>query len=180
MFSRSAAAALVAALCLPDLHAQLPVPSAPAPADVLAAFHLRAGSVQTLTLPSQSGVPFQVDVVLDGVQRTLFLAPHDLRTDDFQLLVQDEHGIHRLPTPASVTFRGTASGLGDAEVAASLYGGQLRATIHTAATVYGIEPLTERDRNMPRDAHVVYRVSDLRERDVRCGLHLPEQAAATR
>lgn len=172
-------AALATTLSVCGLSAQIPVPHAPAPETILAQFHLRAGSVQSLTLPLQSGAAFQVDVVLGGVQRTLFLTPKDIRADDFQLLVHDAQGIRRLPTPVSVTYSGSVSGLGSAEVAAALFDGQLRATVHAGADVWGIEPLQARDRSMPADAHIVYRERDLLPRNVSCGLSTPGGVQAT-
>ncbi|HLU39951.1 MAG TPA: M12 family metallo-peptidase, partial [Planctomycetota bacterium] len=152
--------------------AQFVAPALPAPATILDRFHLHAGTVQNLALPLRSAVPFSVDVRLEGVDRRLFLTPYDVRTADFQLLLDDGISIRRLPTPESVTFRGTVGGLAGAEVAASLVAGQLHATIHgTGGLLWAIEPLTVHDRSMPRETHIVYRARDVRARDVHCGVH---------
>jgi hypothetical protein len=146
---------------------------------VLRAFALRAGTVQNLLLPTAARVPLQTQVVFDGVERTLFLTPNDPRAADFQFLLEDAHGIHRLPTPAAVTFGGTLSGLAGAEVAATLVDGQLRATIHTAAReLWAIEPVTEHLPHWPRETHVLYRARDVVGRDVRCGVTTPAPIAA--
>lgn len=142
-----------------------------APPEVLALFGLTRGSVQNLALPLRAAGSLLVRVSLAGVDRTLWLSPHDVRTPNFQLLVDDGVGLHRLPTPDAATFRGSVSGMPGAEVAATVVDGQMWATIHTAERdVWGVEPLTARDRNLPRESHVVYHAGDRLQRDVRCGV----------
>ncbi|MEZ5964740.1 MAG: M12 family metallo-peptidase [Planctomycetota bacterium] len=149
----------------------------PAPADLLASFGLRAGTAQSLLLPMTQDRPFTVDVVLDGAVRTLDLIPHDVRSRDFRLLVDDGHSLRQVATPASVTFRGTLRGRPGSAVAASLVAGQLSAQVLLAdGSSYGIQPLTEVAPALPRQAHVVYRGQDVVRPDVHCGVSgLPRQ-----
>ena len=66
--------------------------SRPAPTDVLDAFSLRAGTVQELSLPLRGGEAFQVAVILAGEPRVLNLRPYDVRSADFELLVDWRRG----------------------------------------------------------------------------------------
>lgn len=161
----------VLALLAAGVRTQLRTATVPAPPEVLANFGLTGGSVQDLTLPFASKTSFQFELSLAGVRRTVWLSPHDVRGAGYQLLVQDEHGVRRLPTPDAVTFRGTVGGMPGAEVAASLVDGQLLATIHTAdRSVWGVEPLTSRDANLPHASHIVYRGDDRMPTDAHCGV----------
>ena len=144
--------------------------SRPAPTDVLDAFSLRAGTVQELSLPLRGGEAFQVAVILAGEPRVLNLRPYDVRSADFELLVSDSEGLHRVPTPASVTYRGDAEGMPGSIVAASLIDGQLTATVHTDVVTYGIQPLRDQFSGAPIASHVVYSGSDsIFPADVSCG-----------
>ncbi|MEZ5967108.1 MAG: M12 family metallo-peptidase [Planctomycetota bacterium] len=171
MPSPSTLPCLALLLCLEwAVPAQIHVPSVPAPGDVLARFDLVGGTVQSLALPLHSSSPISVRLSLGGVDRTLWLAPHDIRSPNYRLLLDDGTTLRRVPTPAPATFRGTVGGLAGAEVAATVVDGQLWATIHTVDETWGVEPLTSRDRNMPRECHVVYRSSDRAGLDVHCGV----------
>ncbi|HLU40251.1 MAG TPA: hypothetical protein VK081_12765, partial [Planctomycetota bacterium] len=143
----------------------------PAPPEILAHYALRDGTVQNLVLPWQASGPFSVRVVLDGVERTLALVPHDVRARDFVLFVDDGNGLHAQPTPASVTFRGEVAGLDGSAVAASLIDGQLQAIVLLPdGTQWAVQPLTEVHAALPRASHVVYRGTDVvLPDDLRCG-----------
>jgi hypothetical protein len=168
-FLKAAAAFALAAAMLQGQVTPTPVQ---APPEALAALRASTGTAQDLALPRSSTVPFEVRVHLAGAERTLSLAPHDVRSPDFQLLVHDATGVHPVPAPPSVTFRGGVSGMPDTEVAASLVDGQLFATIHASdGEVWGIQPLSELIAALPRQVHVVYRASDVSVPEgVRCGV----------
>ncbi|MEZ5964536.1 MAG: M12 family metallo-peptidase [Planctomycetota bacterium] len=163
-------AALIATFLAGVLSAQQPPSVLLAPPDLLRGFSLSGGTAQSLLLPLIQDRPFTVDVALDGIVQTLELAPHDVRSPDFHLLVDDGRGLRQLPTPASVTFRGAVRGHPESSVAASLVAGQLWALVALRdGTQYGIQPMSEVNHGLPREAHIVYRGRDVIRSDVRCG-----------
>jgi len=142
----------------------------PAPADLLAQFRLRAGGISSLSVPPGAG-PCEVRVVLAGTPCTLLLSPHDVRAPGFQLLVDDGRQLRRVPTPASITYRGEVRGLPGSDVAASLLDGQLDATIHLAdGTTWAVQPLSKVNPALPRDSHIVYRNADVIAPPGHCGV----------
>ena len=163
---RSPSLVLAAALAA-SLSAQVP-----APTPVLDAFGLKRASVQSLTLPQAAGrVAFEVVVDLDGRRAVLQLLEHDVRADDFQLLVDDGQTIRALPRPVNTTYQGEVAGKPDSLVAASLVNGQLTATMRIDGATWGIEPISRKIATMPTTAHVVYRQSDvILPADLSCGL----------
>lgn len=156
------------------LAAQQPPVVLPAPPDLLASFSLRDGTAQNLVLPPAAGSPFEVDVVLDGVASRLALVPHDVRTSDFRLLLDDGTRLRQLPTPAAVTYRGELRGRPGSAVAASLIAGQLSATVILEdGTLWAIQPLSTVNPGLPHETHIVYRGRDVLQPDVRCGVAQP-------
>lgn len=140
----------------------------PAPSDLLAQFRLRAGSIQSLLVPPTGT---EVRVTLDGIVHTLALTPHDVRAQDFRLMVDDGRQLHTLPTPPSITYRGAVRGLPGSDVAASLVDGQVEATIHLAdGTQWAIQPLSRVNGALPRDGHIVYRSTDTIAPPGHCGV----------
>lgn len=142
-----------------------------APAELARALELRDAQVQDLALPMASDQSFNVRVQLGEQARTLALDPHDIRSPDFKLLVDDGNGnLTRVPTPPSVTFRGRVVGEDESVVAASLIDGQLQAMILMPDETWGIKPASEGMAGLPRRTHVVYRESDLFPENFRCGV----------
>jgi hypothetical protein len=176
MFSRALSSLVLLLLAVP---AQPPVPTFPAPAEVLAAFHLRAACVQNLTLPASAGPAFTVRIDLGGATHILELRPHDVRSADFRLLVDDGTGVRQLATPASVTYRGEVVGLAGSDVAGTLIDGQLSATIWLHdGTLWAVQPLRTELPALPRQSHVVYRARDVVHPDARCGVGLAARGVA--
>lgn len=164
---------LVVSLCvtIAATAAQADVTPFELPRDLADAFRVRAGSVQNLTLPNAAGARFDVSVHLAGRTRVLTLAPHDVRAADFRLLIEEPTGIRQLPTPPSVTYRGSVVGVPGAEVAASLIAGQLSATVHFVdGTLWAVQPASSIDPRLPRPSHVVYAATDVIRSDGRCGV----------
>ncbi len=163
-------AALVAALAMAispcGVVAQGPITP---PADLLAALHLRDGTVQSLTFDHRDGV-VTTNVLLDGTLRRLELRPHDLRAPDFKLLVDDGKGLTEVPAPPSVTYRGRVAGVDAAPVAASLIAGRLTATVHVDGKTFGIQPLHDALPGSPADLHLVYRASAYDGPQYTCGV----------
>jgi len=75
-------------------------------------------TVQQLQARPGAGDELLIDLVLEGQDRHLRLWPHDVRGDDFQLLVQEEDGSmsHDVPGPVN-TYRGIDETSGTARVA---------------------------------------------------------------
>ena len=98
------------------------------------------------------------DVVIGGEVRRLWLDPYDVRSPRFQLLVQDDFGVHRAPTPPSVTYRGHVVGLVDSRVAASLTDRGLRAQLWLPGDggTWAIQPVREVDPAAPRRLHICH------------------------
>lgn len=167
MFTRFAPLAMLAGFAV----AQTAPTPLPAPADLLAQFRLRAGTIQSLLVPPAT-TGAEVRVALGGTTYTLALAPHDVRSADFRLIVDDGRQLHTLPTPPSITYRGAVRGLPGSEVAAALVGGQVEATIHLAdGTQWAIQPLSRVNGALPHDSHIVYRGSDVIAPPGHCGVN---------
>jgi hypothetical protein len=157
-------AATVAALLFAGAPAvaQLRVPAVPAPFELLGSFDVRDGTVQELVVPQSPGA-FQVDVALGERQYTLNLAPFDVRRPNFKLLVDDGKSLQQVPTPPSVTYRGTVSGRTDSSIGGSVINGQLRLVIDLGGELWGIQPVSDGIPGLPVSAHMVYRHSDTTE-----------------
>lgn len=141
-----------------------------APTALRQGFGLDAATVQDLLLPPNGERGFEVEIVLGGANRTLVLTPHDVRSHDFQLLVDDGRTLRRLDTPASVTFTGHVRGIADSSVAASLVGGSLDALVSLAKDdLWGVQPANQVMPQLPASTHVVYRAADAPSGDVSCG-----------
>lgn len=146
----------------------------PAPAEVLSAFDVRVGTVQDLVLPFSAGQAFQVDVVIGGATRTLNLAPHDVRSPDYKLLVDDGTQIIEMPRSPSVTYQGTVAGFPQSVVAMSLVNGQLEGALDLQDQTWGIQPVSQQFPRVDAAVHLVYRQSDTIDKGGRCGV--PDQA----
>lgn len=144
-----------------------------APRDVLDHFSMERGTVQSLVLPGERPSSFEVRVQLGGTPRVLALRSYDIRTPDFRLLVHDAHGIHQVPTPPSVTYRGEVRGVPESLASASLVDGQLTAMVRIGDEIWGIEPASKANRAYPRAWHFVYNAKHQIWKNVSCGLHTP-------
>ncbi len=180
----------IAVLVAPALSAQAaPQPATAAPeqvqddhlllhaADITGAhalsrdLHVGDFTLQRLQLPDTAPLPFAVEVELQGQVRRLELYPHSLRGPEFQLLVQDDLGLHAVEAAAPTTYRGTVAGLPDSIVAASLTGGQLTGFVRLMPElpVLGIQPASALDPSFDRRDHLVYDARDNLPHDGVCG-----------
>ena len=91
----------------------------PAPAWMLDAIQVTDGNIQDLKLPWNRET-FQFRIVLGDEIVTIELEANDVRSPGFKLLVQDATGIHQVPTPVSVTWRGRVLGHPEGAVGASI------------------------------------------------------------
>jgi hypothetical protein len=176
-FSSLAGLALSIGFLAPDLSSQNRLISSTlspqiqwAGSSTLKAMGLSKALLQDLHLPQKLPRDFQVRVVLDGRLRSLSLFAYDIRSKDFQLLITDSQGTHREKAPASTTYRGSVSGIPQSRVAASLFQGQLTATILMPGNrLLAIQPLSEVDSQAPKNRHIVYDRKDALQQNVRCG-----------
>jgi hypothetical protein len=141
-----------------------------APAPVLQAFAVRAGLLEELAVPVPAGPEITVTVQIGEAPHTLRLLPQDVRTPDFQLLVHDAQGLHNVPVPPSVTWRGTVDGIADSAVAASLANGQFDAVVRIGSQLFGVEPVSRRIPAFPPTLYVVYDSRDAIGDDLVCGV----------
>ena len=141
-----------------------------APEDVMQAFALRAGRLQQITPPVPVGNEITVLVQVGDAPRTLRLQPFDVRTPGFQLLVDDGLALHSVPTPPSVTWRGTLDGVADSAVAATIVNGQLEAVLRLGDHIWGIQPVSRLLPQFPPSLHVVYDHQDVVAGNVSCGV----------
>lgn len=150
---------------------QGPVPTLPAPREILSHFLLRDATVQDLLLPPGAGT-FEVRVELGGVPHTVRFHPHEIRSTDFQLLVDDGRSVRPVPAAPSVTYQGFVLGQPESVAAGTLVQGRLSAVIRLGADlIYGIEPADQAIPGLPGSSHVVFRAHDVHLPDVRCGNH---------
>jgi hypothetical protein len=141
--------------------------------DISAEMLLSAWSVQEFDLPGEPGEPFTLSVDLGGKMHGLVLVPHSVRSDIYQVLVQQADGsyVEHAPSMPS-TYRGIVSGVADSVVAASLVNGQLTATIRLAddQPTWGIQPADKVAALAPTNLHVVYSGLDILSTDAVCGV----------
>jgi hypothetical protein len=143
----------------------------PAPQWLLNALDLNQGTIQDLQIPTERRT-FQFRVELGGRLVTAELEPNDIRSPDFELLVDDGNSITKVPTPDSVTFIGRVLGLPESRVAGSVVEGRLRATISLDEhdhELWGIEAVREFDLTAGATEHVVYTTHDANVPGISCG-----------
>ena len=135
----------------------------PAPQAILDALQINSASVQSLTFNTTGEwAPFTVDVILNGVTRTLDLQPMSAFAPGFRLLETLDDGTTReLPAPMPTSYRGVVQGIPDSDVAANLFEGQLNATILLPTTSFTVQPATDAFKSLPKATHVVYQDDDI-------------------
>jgi len=147
----------------------------PAPPKLLAQFDVMAATVQGLTVAAEPNGEFVTGVVLGGIERHMVMHMHDMRSHDFQLLVEEESGIRSVPRPTCVTYRGALLEEPTARVVATIIDGSLTAEIHRAATPTGpgetwcVQPVRTVDPNAGARVHIVYRAADNVPLPFHCG-----------
>ncbi len=123
-------------------------------------FGLDSHMLEVLTIPSDASRAVLVPVILDGGVYTLELTPRSVRSDDFQLLVEQEDGsLVEIEAPASNTFRGRIVEMPGSMVAASVDDDGLTATIvldNDLDAGWFIQPLNDVVDGAPSNVHVVY------------------------
>ena len=156
-----------------------------APPALLAQFAINYGTVQILSVTPDVAGNYLIAVQIGGNQRTIALAPHDLRGRGFQLIVEDALGRHTLPTPPCVTFRGALVEDPTCKVAATIVGGTLTATIYEPAAAVGlpgktwvVQPVNAVQPNVAPTVHIVFEAADNAQLPYQCGNITPPQQPA--
>lgn len=125
----------------------------------------------TIQVPSTPGHDVTIDVQIEGQPFSLDLERTNLRSDDFQVLLQVEGGGYEPYTPdIPNTFRGDASGVSNSIVSASLIEGQMQAYVRTDFGTWGIQPLSDFDASAADDVYVVYAKEDILDKGWTCGV----------
>ena len=119
---------------------------------------LTAGEVVQLNVDAVPGLPFEIDVPIDGFDYVLDMIPHSVRSPRYQLLVQ---GVDGELTPAEPgiprTYRGSVLDFDGGFVVGSLLEDGLTARVDLGDWgVYWIEPLSRHAAGAEFDEYVVY------------------------
>ena len=173
-----AAMSVAVSLSLSTAFAQTPgslsgvaTTSVPAPQAVLDAFDVTQGTVQQLALLRQGG-QFVVAVEIEGQGQVLEFAPINLLSPSFQLLYEDEFGMHQMPTPEQITYRGVVRGDQGSGVAATVVNGVLDAMVWNGAgdKAWGIQALSSMNPAAAAGQYIVYAEADVDMHGHRCGV----------
>ena len=157
-------AAWTAAVSLACASSALAQRVSPAVAEqVREALSVASADFQRIDIPQETDSNVVLRVELGGQPLTLVAHRHNLRGPRFQVLVQDEHGMEPYEAPEPTTFRGNILEIPGSRVAASIDGGQMRASIDmpSLGLSYGIQPLSDAVEGMAADMHAVYDVRDV-------------------
>lgn len=144
--------------------------SGPDPITIGSLLNVSEVSVQALdsiALPLDERL-FEVD--LGGERYTLSLVPYTVRSDIFEVLVDDGSGdLTRVEPPPIRTRRGVVLEIPDSKVRASFDGVFLTAIISTPNGTYGIQPVAELLPGFPANLHAVYDARTLLPSGHTCG-----------
>ncbi|MEC7583325.1 MAG: M12 family metallo-peptidase [Planctomycetota bacterium] len=146
-----------------------------APPKVLSQFDISAGTLQTLSVQPSGNGDCRVGVILAGVEYTMLLTLHEMRSPNFQLLVDGENGTYQVPTPDCVTYRGMLLEEPTTKVVATVVDGGVTAEIHRLdsptrrAETWVVQPLRAVEPTAGTSAHVVYHAGDNLPLPFQCG-----------
>ena len=111
-----------------------------------------------------------VEVNLPGAGSvSLSLFPHSVRSDRFQVLVDDGTGLQPFPAPPIMTRRGTVLQIPGSKVSGSFDGASFTGLIRTGTETYSIVPAHEAGYNGSLDWHVVVDEKDVIDNGELCG-----------
>ncbi len=167
----------MAALIASSLAAQAPAvvePPRAAPPALCAQFDVMAATVQHLAPALATTGEVAVTVDLGGQPFQLLLAPVEVRSRDFQLLVADALGLHPVPPPPSVTYRGALLEDAGSVAAATVVAGSVTALVQRGdGTLWAIQPVASVQRGATAALHIVHRQQDRAALPWRCGVVAP-------
>ncbi|MCH6551261.1 MAG: hypothetical protein IH804_04510, partial [Planctomycetes bacterium] len=131
-------------------------------ASVKEALGLTAGTIVGLEVADAPGIPMQAVVPLDGQLVTLDLAPHSVRSEDYQVFAQIEGGKLVPVPPAPIrTLRGVVAEIPGSKVAASVLPDGLHAMILLPeGDRFWVQPVAPSVEGAPENLHVVYHDDD--------------------
>ncbi len=131
---------------------------------------LKAASLQTISIDVGVNGALSAEVEIEGVRRRLVLAPHSVRSANFEVLVQrgPDGQFESVTPPAVATYRGTIVGVPGSAVSGSFVGEGLSATLLTPNGVFGLQPIGKLGLAGEADEHVVYR----RDAWLHAGVHV--------
>ena len=115
----------------------------------------------------------QIQVTLGGAPYTMEIAPHSVRSENYEVIAIDADGNRTPVAPAPVnTFRGTLLNQPGSVVTASFLEDGLIAKIdmaNDASDRFWLEPVGQRVANVPADTYVVYHQDDVIPVEGTCG-----------
>ena len=130
-------------------------------------------SMRLQSLPAQPLAPsLTVKVEVDGRTEELLLDQHDLRSPNYQLLVDRGNGVLESVQPGRVrTYRGWLKSDPGVDVAATIdVDGNLSATVFDGPDSLFIEPVSQSVEGVPSSWHMQYRGSDVLDEGFDCGV----------
>lgn len=136
------------------------------------ALGLRASHVENLIIDETPGQPVIGFVSIEGTLQVLHLEPYSVRSDNYQLLVQEADGQIRAHAPGPVrTLRGSLLGVDGSIVVASMLDDGLHARIVLpSGSEFWLEPLGGRVAQAGDGDYVVYRTEDVLPTNRTCAI----------
>ena len=142
-----------------------------APPSLCAAFDVMAATVQHVDPVRAGNGDILVEVELGSALRRVALQPHDVRGPGFQLLARDANGVHELPRPANVTYRGVVLEDAGSWVAATVVNNSVQAILHMSnGDEWALQPVREAQPQVAESLHIVYRTTDNQNLPWTCGV----------
>ncbi|MFT6078790.1 MAG: hypothetical protein ACJA0V_000380 [Planctomycetota bacterium] len=155
---------------------QAPATTRQAPPGLLSKFDITRGTLQSMQVIQQITGGFVLPVDVNGQTYTMSLLPHDLRGPNFKLMLEDATGMHQLPTPPCVTYRGSVLEDQTIKVAATVVDGTVTATIYEPGSGAGlpgktwvVQPVNSAVPLASPTLHIVYEVVDNAQLPYQCG-----------
>ncbi len=164
--------ALVAAALLgsTEVRAQEPNRHAALSQEISATAGIDPRAITTLGVHGVPGIPQIVTVPIEGEWFTLFLAPSEVRSADYQLLVQLEDGsLVPAPIGETRTMRGSLLEVPGSRAAGSLLEDGLHAVIDLDGQRYWIEPVDSSLAHALPGDYLLYRSDDVQPVEATCG-----------
>lgn len=143
-----------------------------APNQVSDAAGLLASQLANILIVEQTDTHSSLRMQVGDETTTLVLSPYSLRSEDFEVLVQDANGALRAmdsPPPAR-TVRGTVKEWAGSIVTGSLVDGRFTGSIRTPDRgVWFLQPAADFGANGQPGIHVFHRAEDVAPHPYRCG-----------
>lgn len=134
---------------------------------------------QTIDISLPTGVPerFEATLPLGNTNRTIIAVHRSLRSQAFQVFVQDESGLTPVSVPEARTYRGSVAGVEGSGIAVTLNEGKLNGFVDLGdGTLWYIQPASDFDPAQPATRHIIYNAGDAIAPPGVCGNGLIELA----